>query len=270
MVELFETLRVKPGPKFRLTRIDPDDDGGVSSKKEARELLLANIKRLNELQYLLYAEDRRSVLVVLQGIDAAGKDGTIRHVMSGLNPQGCRVVSFKKPAGVEQSHDFLWRIHKAMPRFGEIGIFNRSHYEDVLVVRVHNLIPESDWCKRYQQINDFERMLTENGVTIVKFFLYISEDEQKKRFQARLEDPRKNWKISEADFSERKHWPSYMEAFEEMLRRCHTPYAPWFVIPSNRKWFRNLAASEILVRTLEQMRLKLPAPSIDLSKFSFV
>ena len=192
-------------------------------------------QRLSVLQYLLYAEARRALLVVLQGIDAGGKDGTIRHVMSGLNPQGVRVTSFKVPEGAEKRHDYLWRVHAAVPEFGQIGIFNRSHYEDVLVVRVHSLVPKSVWKKRYAQINDFERMLTDNGMRIVKFLLYIDKDEQAKRFRERIEDKTKNWKFSPADLKEREYWDQYIAAYEDMLRQCSTKYAPWYVIPANRK-----------------------------------
>jgi PPK2 family polyphosphate:nucleotide phosphotransferase len=221
------------------------------------------------LEYLLYAEGRRAVLVVLQGIDAAGKDGTIRHVMSGLNPQAARVTAFKVPEGAEKRHDYLWRVHNAMPEFGQIGIFNRSHYEDVLVVRVHSLAPKSVWQKRYHQINEFERMLSESGVRIVKFFLYISKEEQAKRFRERLKDKTKNWKFSAADIKEREYWDDYIAAYNDVLEKCSTEYAPWYVIPANRKWFRNLAVAQVLVETLESMKLKYPKPTADLSKIKF-
>ena len=207
---------------------------------------------------MLYAESRRSLLVVLQGIDAGGKDGTIQHVMSGLNPQGVRVTSFKVPEGAEKRHDYLWRIHNAVPEFGQIGIFNRSHYEDVLVVRVHNLVPKAVWKKRYAQINDFERMLADNGTRIVKFLLYIDKEEQAQRFRERLDDKAKNWKFSMADLKEREHWDEYIAAYQDMLRKCSTKDAPWYVIPANKKWFRNLAVSQILREELEAMSLKYP------------
>ena len=210
------------------------------------------------MQTVLYAEARRSVLVVLQGIDAGGKDGTIRHVMSGLNPQGVTVTSFKVPEGEEKRHDYLWRVHRAVPEWGDIGIFNRSHYEDVLVVRVHDLVPKSVWSKRYDQINDFERMLTENGVRILKFFLLISKDEQAKRLAARLEDPTKNWKFSADDTKERKFWDDYMQAYEDAITKCSTEAAPWYVIPSNHKWFRNLAVAQILRDEMRAMKLRYP------------
>ncbi len=198
-------------------------------------------------------------------MDASGKDGTIRHVMRGVNPQGTTVTSFKKPSDEEADHDFLWRIHKAVPRKGDIGIFNRSHYEDVLVVRVHNLVPEDAWSERYDQINAFEKNLSENGIVILKFYLHISKDEHKKRFQDRLDDPTRHWKISPADFSERPHWDAYTEAFEAVLTRCNTEWAPWYVIPANRKWFRNLAVGSAIVEKLESLDMNFPEPSFDVS-----
>ena len=268
MKHLAKELIVPPNSKVALARIDPDDTHGVD-KAAAAEHLEKNCERLSILQYLLYAESRRSLLVVLQGIDAGGKDGTIRHVMTGLNPQGVTVTSFKAPEGEEKRHDYLWRVHKAVPEHGKLGIFNRSHYEDVLVVRVHNLVPKAVWSKRYDQINDFERMLTASGVRIVKFLLYISKEEQAKRFRLRLEDKAKNWKFSPDDIKEREYWDQYIEAYEEMLRKCSTEKAPWYVIPANRKWFRNLAVSGILVDVLEDMDLKYPKPAADLSKIRF-
>jgi len=217
----------------------------------------------------LYAESKRSVLVVLQGIDAAGKDGTIRHVMSGLNPQGVTVTPFKVPEGAEKRHDYLWRVHNAVPEWGMMGIFNRSHYEDVLVVRVHDLVPKSVWSKRYDQINNFERMLSENHVRIVKFLLYISKEEQARRFRQRLDDKTKRWKFSPADIKEREYWDSYIEAYDEMLTKCSTDRAPWYVIPSNHKWFRNLAVAEILVKVMQDMKLKYPKAAQGLDSIEF-
>ena len=268
MNRAMDKLKVPVDKKIRLSDIDPGDTHGLT-KEDAAAVLVKHLERLSVLQYLLYAEGRRSVLVVLQGIDAAGKDGTIRRVMSGLNPQGVQVTPFKAPEGAEKRHDYLWRIHKAMPERGQIGIFNRSHYEDVLVVRVHGLVPKSVWSKRYEQINDFERMLSESGVSIVKFLLYISKDEQAKRFRERLEDKRKGWKFSPDDLKEREYWDAYIEAFEEALTKCSTDYAPWYVIPANRKWFRNLAVAQILVETVEGMKLQYPKPVADLSKIQF-
>ncbi|HUP05315.1 MAG TPA: polyphosphate kinase 2 family protein [Bryobacteraceae bacterium] len=266
--ELERALSVRPGARVRLSDIDPAATHGVR-KEEASELLQKNLRRLSALQYLLYAEARRSLLVVLQGIDAGGKDGTIRHVMSGLNPQGVRVTPFKVPEGAEKRHDYLWRVHQAVPEQGQIGIFNRSHYEDVLVVRVHSLVPKSAWQKRYRQINDFERMLSENGVTILKFLLYISKEHQAVRFRQRLEDKSRNWKFSPADLKERGYWDQYIEAYEDVLRKCNTDWAPWYVIPANKKWFRNLAVSQVIVRALENMKLKYPKPAADLSGITF-
>ncbi len=265
MASLAGKLIVAPGSRLKLGKVDADETFGLE-KAAAAQKLAKNLERLSDLQYRLYAEARRAVLVVLQGIDAAGKDGTIRHVMTGLNPQGVRVTSFKVPEGDERRHDYLWRIHRACPEWGSIGIFNRSHYEDVLVVRVHDLVPKSVWSKRYRQINEFERTLSECGVTILKFLLYISKEEQAKRFRERLDDPSKNWKFSEADTKERSYWDNYLDAYDEMLDKCSTDYAPWHVIPSNRKWFRNLAVSEVIVHALERMKLKFPEPAADLSK----
>ncbi len=265
-MKLVERLMVRPGAKVRLSRVDTSDTAGVDDKSKAGPRLEKNLERLAELQYLMYAEDRRSLLVVLQAMDAAGKDGVIRHVMTGLNPQGCRVTPFKAPSKEELEHDYLWRIHRETPRRGEIGIFNRSHYEDVLVVRVHDLAPKRVWEKRFDQINAFEKMLADEGTTILKFFLHISPAEQKRRFEARLEDETRHWKLSPADFEERKFWDAYQRAYEDALTRCSTPWAPWFVIPSDRKWFRNLAVSQIIVETLESFRMRFPEPSFDVSK----
>lgn len=259
-------FRIPPDTSVDLAAHDPQFTDGVEDKAVARALLEADVQRLDKLQYLLYAEDRRALLIVLQGMDASGKDGTIRHVMGGVNPQGCRVTSFKKPSAEELDHDYLWRIHEAVPRRGNIGIFNRSHYEDVLVVRVHDLVPEAVWSRRYDQINRFERNLAENDVVILKFFLHISKEQQKRRFEKRLEDPKRHWKISEADFAERKYWDAYTEAFETLLSRCSTEWAPWFVIPADHKWFRNVAVGRIIVETLESLDMKLPAPTVDVSK----
>ena len=268
MKQLSKELLVRPGSRIKLADRDPSHTHGVQ-KAAAAAQLEKNLERLSVLQYLLYAEARRGLLVVLQGIDAGGKDGTIQHVMSGLNPQGVRVTSFKVPEGAEKRHDYLWRVHGAVPEFGQIGIFNRSHYEDVLVVRVHGMVPESVWSQRYDQINDFERMLGESGTRVVKFLLYIDKEEQARRFRERIEDKTKNWKFSPADLKEREYWDQYIEAYQDMLRECSTSYAPWYVIPSNRKWFRNLAVSQILREELEAMSLKYPKPVADLSGIKF-
>ncbi|HEY7390188.1 MAG TPA: polyphosphate kinase 2 family protein [Bryobacteraceae bacterium] len=261
-------LRAPLEKKVSLNEIDPAETHGLD-KQGAAAALAKHLERLSVLQYVLYAEGRRAVLAVLQGIDAAGKDGTIRRVMTGLNPQGVRVKPFKAPEGAEKRHDYLWRIHRALPEYGQIGIFNRSHYEDVLVVRVHGLVPKSVWSKRYRQINEFERMLSESGVTIVKFLLYISKQEQAKRFQERLDDKKKNWKFSPDDLKEREYWDAYIEAYDEVLEKCNTEYAPWYIIPANYKWFRNLAVAQILVETMEAMKLRYPKPATDLSGIRF-
>ena len=252
-------LRVNPGSRFHLSRHDPADTHGIS-KAHAAKALPDHVERLAALHDLLYAEHRRAFLIVLQGMDAAGKDGTIKHVMSGVNPQGCSVVSFKEPSHLELDHDFLWRIHAAIPTRGDIGIFNRSHYEDVLIARVHNLVPKPVWKARYQQINEFEEMLARNGVHILKFFLHMSSEEQRKRFDQRLADPRKNWKSSPADFHERQYWDDYQAAYQDSLAKCSTKSAPWYVIPSDHKWFRNYAVAEVIVRTLESFRMQYPRP----------
>jgi PPK2 family polyphosphate:nucleotide phosphotransferase len=268
MKHLADALAVPTGARFNLAGIDPADTHGVE-KAGAEARLGKNRKHLSGLQYQLYAESQRALLVVLQGIDAGGKDGTVSHVMTGMNPQGVTVTAFKVPEGPEKRHDYLWRVHNAVPEYGKIGIFNRSHYEDVLVVRVHNLVPQVVWSKRYRQINDFERMLSENRVHVVKFLLYIGKEEQAKRFRARLEDKTKSWKFSEADIKERAYWDQYIQAYNAALRKCTTPQAPWYVIPANKKWFRNLAVSEILIHTLESMKMKFPKAPVDLSHIQF-
>ncbi len=262
-------LMARPGKKVKLAKWDPEETLGWEKGHRMDSSLEKATERLDKLQYLLYAEHKHALLVVLQGMDAAGKDGAIRHVMAGVNPQGCRVTLFKTPTAEELEHDFLWRIHKAVPERGDIGIFNRSHYEDVLVVRVHNLVPKEVWRRRYEQINEFESILQENGVRILKFFLHISKEEQKKRFEQRIDDPDRRWKISEDDFKERKYWGEYRAAYEDALTRCGTPEAPWFVIPANKKWFRNLAVSHIIVETLDGMKMKFPPPTVDVKKLKW-
>jgi PPK2 family polyphosphate:nucleotide phosphotransferase len=262
-------LLVTPGKKVKLSKWDAEDTLGWEKDHKMKASLEKAIERLDKLQYLLYAEHKRTLLIVLQGLDASGKDGTIRHVMSGVNPQGCTVMSFKKPSADEMSHDYLWRIHKAVPEYGNIGIFNRSLYEDVLVVRVHNIVPKDVWSRRYDQINKFEEILHDNNVKIVKFFLHISKDEQKKRFQDRIDDPDRRWKISEADFDERKFWDDYTAAYEAVLTKCSTDHAPWYIIPANKKWFRNLAVSHIVAETLEDMNMKFPLPTVDVKKLKW-
>jgi len=267
-MSLSARLRVPPGRSIALSDVDPDDTQGWKKDERMERELAAGIAELDRLQYVMYAERKHALLVVLQGTDGAGKDGTIRHVMTGLNPQGCRVTSFKVPTPEEASHDFLWRIHRAVPGLGDIGIFNRSHYEDVLVARVRKLAPRAVWSRRYDEINAFERLLANERTVVVKFFLHISKREQRRRIEARLRDPDKQWKLSAGDFSERTRWGAYARAYEEALSRCSTPYAPWYVIPSNRKWFRNLAVCRILVETLEGLRMKFPRPSVDVSRLA--
>ncbi len=260
--DLRDALRVKPGARVGLAKLDLGESFGWDKDAAAPELE-KQLGRLADLQDRFWAEAKRSVLVVLQGIDAAGKDGTINKVMEAFNPQGCPVTSFKVPSAEELAHDFLWRVHGRVPRKGEIGIFNRSHYEDVLVVRVHDLVPKSVWSKRYEQINDFERHLAANGTTVVKFFLAIDRDEQRERFQARYDDPTKRWKFSMGDLEERARWDDYEAAFDEALRKTSTEHAPWYVIPANRKWFRNLAVATILADTIDELEPRYPPVADD-------
>ena len=257
-------FRVAPGSKIRLKDIDPGFKGHHKHHKDAEEEIEHYQTKLRELQELLYADGQCSLLICLQGMDAGGKDGTIRHILGAMNPQGCRVAGFKQPSGEELAHDFLWRIHQVTPPKGHVAIFNRSHYEDVLVVRVHNLVPKATWSRRYEQINAFETGLVESKTHILKFFLHISKDEQLSRFKDRLDDPAKQWKISDADYKEREFWDDYMAAYEDVFDRCSTAHAPWFIIPSNHKWFRNLAIAQIVVEFLQDLKLKLPVPSVDL------
>ncbi len=257
---------VEPDAKVRLAKIDPSFSGKHETHEKALPEIQSNVERMDKLQYLLYADGSQSLLVVLQALDAAGKDGVIRHVFSGMNPQGTSVFGFKQPSREEAAHDFLWRAHLHTPGKGEVAVFNRSHYEDVLVVRVHKLVPRSVWSKRYELINDFETTLSQNGTTILKFFLHISPEEQLARFKQRLEDPSRQWKISESDYSERKLWPQYMEAYEDAIGRTSTKRAPWYIIPANHKWFRNLAVSQIIADTMDEMGLKLPPTRVDIAE----
>jgi PPK2 family polyphosphate:nucleotide phosphotransferase len=261
-----ERFRVKPGNKINLDDIDADFKPADLDSEEAAHQLERSTDKIRDLQHLMYAEDRRSLLVVLQGRDAAGKDGTIRRVFGPMNPQGCRVTSFKVPSKMEAAHDFLWRCHFAAPKRGMVGIFNRSHYEDVLVVRVHDLVPKKIWSKRYDHINDFERLLVDSGTVILKFYLHIDREEQLERFKKRIDNPKKNWKISDADYSERPYWDEYTRAFEEAISKCSTGDAPWFVIPANRKWFRNLAIADIVADTMESLKMLFPEPSVDMGE----
>jgi PPK2 family polyphosphate:nucleotide phosphotransferase len=257
---------VRPGETIDLDRLDAGWKPKGMDRDEAEEEFARLTSRLRELQHMMYAEDKRSLLVVLQGRDAAGKDGTIRHVFGPMNPQGCKVTSFKVPSKLEASHDFLWRCHLAAPRRGQVAIFNRSHYEDVLVVRVHDLVPEERWKTRYEHINNFERLLADSRTTVLKFMLHIDREEQLERFRKRIDKPHKNWKISEEDYSERRYWHDYTEAFNEVLRRCSTDEAPWFVIPSNRKWARNFAIASIVAEAMEGLGMAFPEPEVDMEE----
>lgn len=256
---------VKPGVKLRLSSIDTGYDGDLQ-KEQYKEELGSLHKRMSELQYRLHAQKTQSLLVILQAMDAGGKDSTIRNVMHGFNPQGCRVVSFRKPTEEEMGHDFLWRVHKSVPAKGEIGIFNRSHYGDILVVRVHNLVPRRQWSKRYEHINAFERMLNDSGVKIIKFYLHISKKEQMRRLTERIDDPAKHWKIDEADFKERKYWNKYMHAYEQALERCTTEWAPWYIVPADKKWYRNWVVASIITKTLEDMKPQFPISDLPADK----
>jgi PPK2 family polyphosphate:nucleotide phosphotransferase len=257
---------VEPGSKLLLAKIDPSySDKRMSQAKAALETR-RQVARMDRLQYLLYADAKRSLLIVLQGLDAAGKDGTIRHLFSGLNPQGTWVYGFKEPSQTELAHDFLWRVHQRAPSVGQVVIYNRSHYEDVLVVRVHKLVNRSIWSTRYELINDFEKMLARNGTRILKFYLHIDADEQLARFKNRLDDPARRWKISASDYAERRLWPKYVKAYEDAIGRTSTEWAPWYVIPANHKWFRNLAISTIVADTMDEMGLKLPPSRVDLAE----
>jgi PPK2 family polyphosphate:nucleotide phosphotransferase len=264
--ENMDKYYVKPGANVKLEDWNPSDTSGFDGDKESgQELMLQLNKILEELQELLYAEHQHKLLIVLQAMDTGGKDGTIRHVFEGVNPQGVRVASFKVPTPEELDHDYLWRIHQQIPGKGEMVIFNRSHYEDVLVVRVHQLAPKEIWKKRFAQINDFERMLAEEGTTIIKFFLHIDLDEQKERLQDRLKDPSKQWKFNMGDLEERKLWQDYMKAYEDVLQKTSTPWAPWFIVPANHKWYRDLVIATVLVETLKGLKMSYPKPKEDLS-----
>jgi PPK2 family polyphosphate:nucleotide phosphotransferase len=259
-------LKVKPQQKIKLAEIDPEDTGELKDKAKAEKLLAQNIKRMAELQNVLYAEGKHGLLIILQAMDAGGKDGTIRKVMSGMNPQGVQVTSFKGPTAEDLAHDFLWRIHKAAPPRGMIGVFNRSHYEDVLIVRVRKLVPKSVWRTRYDHINHFEQLLANSGVTILKFYLHISKEEQKERLIARLNEPDKRWKFNPTDLDSRAQWDDYMQAFEDVFEECSTQVAPWYIVPANKKWYRNVVISETIVKTMESLDMKYPEPAADLDK----
>ncbi len=268
---VIKRYRVKPQEKIDLKRRDPGDSAIPDLKKKDEKRLIEGLnKKLAKLQNLLYAEHKHKVLIVLQGMDTSGKDSTIAHVFRGVNPQGVRVVSFKVPTQQELDHDFLWRIHRQVPSKGEMVIFNRSHYEDVVAVRVHGLVEPAVWKARYDEINAFERMLAEEGALILKFFLFIDKDEQKKRLEERLDDPQKNWKFSSNDLKERARWPHYLKAYEDALNLTSTKWAPWFVVPSNRKWYRNLAVSLIIIEALTRLNMRYPKAEAGLKSIRII
>ncbi len=260
-----DSLRVRPGERVNLKKYDPNDDMGWD-RDDADRQLEKNRGRMAELHDLLYAADSHGLLIVLQGMDTCGKDGTVRHVLTGLNPQGCKVHAFKVPSSTEADHDYLWRVHQVVPARGEISVFNRSHYEEVLVTRIIGTVSKKLAERRFAQINAWEDYLTENNVRLLKLFLHISKDEQRERLQARLDDPSKNWKFSESDLQARAKWNDYQDAYADLLSACSTKQAPWYIVPANRKWVRNLVASELIVDTLKSLGLKYPKPKIDLSK----
>jgi len=263
-----KTYRVPTKGGIKLSDYDPEDTSVYDGEKDKGKKKLKELnKDLEKLQEMLYAEGKRRVLVILQGMDTSGKDGVIRHVFEGVNPQGVKVTSFKVPTSLELAHDYLWRVHQKTPGKGEIVIFNRSQYEDVLVVRVHDMVPAEVWKKRYEQINNFERLLAEEGTLILKFFLHINLEEQAKRFLARVETPEKNWKFNPGDLEERQYWEQYTKAYEDVLNKTSTEHAPWFVIPSNRKWYRNLAIASILVDALKGLKMSYPTAVEDLETY---
>jgi PPK2 family polyphosphate:nucleotide phosphotransferase len=260
-----QQFAVKPGSKVRLSGIDPSYTGEHVSEDQAQRDIKKYRAKLTQQQYLMYSDKQQSLLIVLQALDAAGKDGTVNHVMSAMNPQGTSVTGFKPPTALELDHDFLWRVHPHAPAKGSVAIFNRSHYEDVLVVRVHKLASKQVWSTRYELINDFEKLLrAQNNTHIIKFFLHISKEEQLARFKQRLDDPARNWKISDSDYKERELWDDYMKAFEDIFAETSTKRAPWYIVPSNHKWFRNLVVSQIVADTMEDLGMKLPKPTVDL------
>jgi PPK2 family polyphosphate:nucleotide phosphotransferase len=265
-MDYVERFKVAPGTAVKLNDIDPAFSDKHESKEDAAPEIAKYQDRLRELQELLYAEHQSSLLICLQAMDTGGKDGTISHVLGAMNPQGCRVAAFKQPSPQEAAHDFLWRVHQAAPGVGEVVIFNRSHYESVLIERVHDLVPKRVWSQRYDRINEFEQELFEHDTEILKFYLHISKKEQLKRLEARLDDRAKQWKVREEDYKEREYWGDYMKAYEAALSKCSTDHAPWFIIPADHKWFRNLAVARIVVEHLEALHMKYPKPVADLAK----
>lgn len=260
-----ENFKVPPDSDIKLAAIDPANTLDFT-KDQAREIKAENARYIKTMQYKLYAENRQSLLIILQALDAGGKDSTIKNVMMAMNPQGCRIQAFKTPSADELARDFLWRVHMVTPRYGEVVVFNRSHYEDVLIARLHELVPQNIWQQRYDLINGFEHLLTMNNTRIIKFFLHISKAEQLKRFMRRLEDPAKHWKISMADYSERRLWDNYQEALTDVFARCSPETAPWYIIPANHKWFRDLAVSQIIKETLEDMHIEMPLPTVNIEE----
>jgi PPK2 family polyphosphate:nucleotide phosphotransferase len=258
-------LRVEPGSQANLAGRDPADRLGLESKEAAEPIRQELVGRLSELQTRLWAEGTRSVLLVLQGLDTSGKDGTIRHVFTGVNPQGTTVAAFKAPDGGELAHDYLWRVHAVCPRRGQIGVFNRSHYEDIVTVGVLGLAPEEVWKRRYEHVREFERMLVDEGTTVLKVFLHLSREEQRERFEERLADPEKRWKFRVEDLETRARWDEFAEAYDEAITRTSTEWAPWYVVPADRKWVRNVAVARLLVHTLEELDPQFPEPSEDLA-----
>jgi PPK2 family polyphosphate:nucleotide phosphotransferase len=266
--EMMEIHRIKPGKAIKLAEIDPNDKGDWEGKKSEGVARLEDLRqKLDQLQYILYAENKHKVLIVLQAMDTAGKDGTIRSVFEGINPAGVNVASFKSPTVQELAHDYLWRIHARVPGKGELVIFNRSHYEDVLIVRVHKWITMEQCQQRYRQINEFERMLADEGTTILKFFLHIDKEEQKKRLLERLDTPEKQWKFSSSDLPERALWGDYMQAYEDAINRTSTDWAPWYVVPANHNWYRNMVVADTIVETLQKLDMHFPAPETDLVQY---
>ena len=262
--KILAAMRVDGKRSVKLSKMKTDSTDGIRDKDEARELLDKNTAAIDALQYKLYAESKTALLIVMQAMDTGGKDGVIRKVFGPANPQGVRVDSFKQPTAEELAHDYLWRIHRRTPAKGMIGVFNRSHYEDVLVHKVHKLIPDKQLDQRYEQLNDFEKHLSQNGTVIVKFFLHISKDEQKERLQARLDDPDKRWKFSTGDLKEREYWERYVDAYQAVLEKCSRGHAPWYVIPADKKWYRDWAVSSIVLQTLAAIDPKAPKPEENL------
>jgi PPK2 family polyphosphate:nucleotide phosphotransferase len=265
-MNLSKLHRIEPGKRVNLSKIDTQTQGPFESKEKAVEYTHENIKRMRDLQYKLFVEGKRSLLIVLQAPDAAGKDGLIRKVLGQMNPQGCHTHSFKVPTEEERAHDFLWRIHKCVPPAGQVAIFNRSHYEDVLVVRVEQLVPDKVWKKRYANINHFEELLADRGTKILKFFLHISHEEQLERFKARLDEPEKHWKLNAGDYAARDQWDAYCKAYEDAFSKCNSEHSPWYVIPSDRKWYRDAAVAGIVAEAMEAMDPEVPPVTVDLEE----